>query len=85
MWSVKRPSCWISLILLAGCSLATPRSAEVVAPEDGRATFEVRANGTVTLELHEVQRSWSWGWSGSQPTLQPIPGGKVWKATFDVK
>lgn len=46
MWSVKRPSCWISLILLAGCSLATPRSAEVVAPGVGRATFEVRANGT---------------------------------------
>ena len=43
---MKRPSCWISLILLTGCSLATPRSAEVVAPGVGRATFEVRANGT---------------------------------------
>ncbi|MBX9942046.1 MAG: protease inhibitor I42 family protein [Candidatus Obscuribacterales bacterium] len=56
-------------------------------PQYGTRTiiYEVRANGNYLLELHEVQRSWSWGWSGSQPTLQPIPGGKVWKATFDVK
>ncbi|MBK7747972.1 MAG: hypothetical protein IPP57_27045 [Candidatus Obscuribacter sp.] len=47
--------------------------------------FEVLANGTADIEIYEVQRTWSWGWSGGQQTSQPVPGGKVWKATYDVK
>lgn len=57
-------------------------------PQFGTRTIilEVRASGNYLLELHEVQRSWSWGWSGgSSGGGQPIPGGKIWKANFDVK
>lgn len=47
--------------------------------------FEVRAQGNDLIELHEVQRTWSWGWGSSTQTSTPVPGGKQWKATYDIK
>lgn len=57
-------------------------------PQYGTRTliFEVLAHGTDQIEIYEVQRTWTWGYTGGyQQTSQPVQGGKVWKATFDVK
>lgn len=46
--------------------------------------FEVVYSGKGDLDFHEVQRIWSW-WGSSGSTTQPVPGGKQFKSTFDVK
>jgi predicted secreted protein len=55
-------------------------------PQYGMRTFkfEVVGSGNGDIELHEVQRSWSW-WGGGHQGGTPVQGGKKWKADIVVK
>lgn len=46
--------------------------------------FECTRSGQGTIQIYEVQRSYSWGWGGGHGTT-PVPNGKVFKVTIDIK
>jgi len=46
--------------------------------------FEVVGTAGGDIELHEVQRTWSW-WGSGYGSSTPVAGGKQFKATFQVK
>jgi len=82
---VKRPSLWISLILLTGCGLATPRTGQVVSAGVGRAVFEVRTNGTDLLPITVLFPAGDDGapTGGLHPGVVFVQGGFVSTARYE--
>lgn len=54
-------------------------------PQYGTRTFTFACNsaGIAEIELHEVQRSWSYGWGGGGGTT-PVPNGQTFKVTIEI-
>lgn len=46
--------------------------------------FDCVRSGQGTIYIHEVQRYYGWGWGGGGGTT-PVPNGKVFKITIDIK
>mgnify|MGYP003386571808 CR=1 FL=1 len=45
--------------------------------------FDCQRAGIEDIELHEVQRSYSYGWGGGGG-YTPVPGGKTFKVTIEI-
>ena len=79
-WAVKTKD-WSFSTVSSGTFFQNPQK-----PQFGVRVFvfDCTRSGKASIEMHEVQRYWGYGWGGGGGTT-PVPGGKTFKITGDIK